>query len=85
LKPKIITPKFVKLNSKVKIKYLNNNNNIIVKIVEKHVDKKNIENGLHLVNINSPLAQVLIDKPIGEILKFGKLDNYIEIMDVINE
>ncbi|MBN1968925.1 MAG: hypothetical protein JW870_06125, partial [Candidatus Delongbacteria bacterium] len=85
LKPKIITPKFVKLNSKVKIKYLNNSIKIIVKLVNRNVDSKNIENGLHLVNINSPLAQVLINKPIGEIIKFGKLDNYIEIIDVINE
>ena len=75
----------VKLNSEIKIKYLNNNNNITVKIVKRNVTERNIENGLHLLNIASPLAKTLIDKFVGEIVKFGKLDNYIEILDVINE
>ncbi|MDP8204721.1 MAG: AAA domain-containing protein [Candidatus Tenebribacter mawsonii] len=75
----------VKLNSEIKIKYLNNNNDITVKIVKRNVSERNIENGIHLLNIASPLAKILIDKSIGEIVKFGKLDNYIEILDVINE
>ena len=76
---------FVKLNSKVKIKYLNNNNIITVQIVEIQVESKNIINGVHLINQKSPLAMKITDKKVGEILKFGALDNYIEIMDVINE
>ena len=74
----------VKIGSKVKVKYLNNGKDIKVQIVEKEINKSEKSNGIQKVNIKSSLAVALIGKGIGETAKVGNLDNYIEILEIIN-
>lgn len=74
----------VKVGSKVKVKYLNNGKDIKVQIVEKEINKSEKANGVQKVNSKSPLAIALIGKSIGETAKVGNLDNYVEVLEIIN-
>ena len=74
----------VKIGSKVKVKYLNNGKDLKVQIVEKEINKSEKSNGIQKVNNKSPLAVALIGKGVGETAKVGNLDNYIEILEIIN-
>ena len=74
----------VKIGSKVKVKYLNNGKDLKVQIVEKEINKSEKANGIQKVSIKSPLAVALIGKGIGETAKVGNLDNYVEILEIIN-
>tara|TARA_R110002074_G_scaffold344593_1_gene514983 strand:+ start:2015 stop:6391 length:4377 start_codon:yes stop_codon:yes gene_type:complete len=74
----------VKNGSKVKVKYLNNGKDIKVQIVEKEINKNEKSNGIQKVNIKSPLAVALIGKGVGETAKVGNLDNYVEVLEILN-
>lgn len=74
----------VKIGSKVKVKYLNNGKDIKIQIVEKEINKHKKSNGIQKVNNKSPLAVALIGKVVGETAKVGNLDNYIEILEILN-
>jgi superfamily I DNA and/or RNA helicase/transcription elongation GreA/GreB family factor/very-short-patch-repair endonuclease len=74
----------VKIGSKVKVKYLNNGKNIKVQIVAKEINKSEKANGVQKVNNKSPLAIALIGKSVGETAKVGNLDNYVEVLEIIN-
>lgn len=74
----------VKIGSKVKVKYLNNGKDIKVQIVEQEINKSEKTNGMQKVNLKSPLAVALIGKGVGETAKVGNLDNYVEILEIIN-
>ncbi|MCB9336154.1 MAG: GreA/GreB family elongation factor [Flavobacteriales bacterium] len=74
----------VKVGSKVKVKYLNNGNDIKVQIVEKEINKSEKSNGIQKVNIKKPLAIALLGKSVGETVKIGNLDNYVEILEIVN-
>lgn len=74
----------IKLNSKVKVKYVNNGKDISVQIVESTNNKGEIVNGIQKVNIKSPLAVSILGRSIGDIVKVGDLDNFVEILQVAN-
>ncbi|MGO4904112.1 AAA domain-containing protein [Flavobacterium sp. W20_MBD1_R3] len=74
----------IKLNSKVKVKYVNNGKDISVQIVESTTNKGEIVNGIQKVNIKSPLAVSILGRSIGDIVKVGDLDNFVEILQVAN-
>jgi transcription elongation GreA/GreB family factor len=74
----------IKLNSKVKVKYVNNGKDISVQIVEATNNKGEIVNGVQKVNIKSPLAVSILGRSIGDIVKVGDLDNFVEILQVAN-
>ncbi|MCB0512688.1 MAG: GreA/GreB family elongation factor, partial [Bacteroidetes bacterium] len=74
----------VKVASKVKVKYLNNGNDIKVQIVEKEINKSEKSNGIQKVNIKKPLVIALLGKSVGETVKIGNLDNYVEILEIVN-
>lgn len=74
----------VKVGSKVKVKYLNNGNDIKVQIVEKEINKSEKSNGIQKVNIKKSLAIALLGKSVGETVKIGNLDNYVEILEIVN-
>jgi transcription elongation GreA/GreB family factor len=74
----------IKLNSKVKVKYVNNGKDITVQIVESNNSKGEIVNGVQKVNIKSPLAVSILGRSIGDIVKVGDLDNFVEILQVAN-
>jgi superfamily I DNA and/or RNA helicase/transcription elongation GreA/GreB family factor/very-short-patch-repair endonuclease len=74
----------IKLNSKVKVKYVNNGKDISVQIVEATNNKGEIVNGIQKINIKSPLAVSILGRSIGDIVKVGDLDNFVEILQVVN-
>jgi len=74
----------IKIGSKVKVKYLNNGKDIRIQILDKEILKSEKSNGIQLVNYRSPLAIALMGKAVGETSKVGNLDNYVEILEIIN-
>ncbi|GAB2777382.1 hypothetical protein GCM10010465_25150 [Actinomadura fibrosa] len=75
----------IKAYSKVKVNYLNNGKEIMVELVENGAIKPDNSNGIMKINIKTPLGQSLLGKTQGETVKIGKLDNYVEIMEIINK
>lgn len=73
----------VKLDSKVTVKYINNGKDICVHIVSTE-NNKPTSNGIHKIYEKSPLAVSLIGHTIGDIVKIGSLDNFIEIIKIDN-
>jgi superfamily I DNA and/or RNA helicase/transcription elongation GreA/GreB family factor/very-short-patch-repair endonuclease len=73
----------VKINSKVKVKY-NNGKDLTVLILETEKVKKEIKNGVQNIYYKSPLAISLIGHTIGDIVKIGNLDNFVEILEITN-
>ena len=91
--PKIKSPKaennllfgeFVKLNSKVKVLYLNNNKELTVCFIENQVTDLSKENGIQYLNIKTPLGESLKNKKVGDIVKIGALDNFVKILEINN-
>jgi len=80
--PKVLTTQ-VKINSKVKVKY-NNGKDMTVVIIETEKDKNEIKNGVQNIYCKSPLAISLIGHTIGDIVKIGNLDNFVEILQIKN-
>ena len=74
----------VKLNSILKIKYLNNNMFVKIKIVASENNKGKLVNGIQKVSYKSSVAVALMGKPVGKTVKVGSLDNYVEIIEIIN-
>ena len=74
----------IKLNSKVKVKFLNNGKDIKVHLVDKQVEMNQKTNGVQKVNIKSPLGVSLIGKTKGDTVKIGNLDNYVEVLEINN-
>lgn len=75
----------VQLNSKVKVKYLNNGKDLKIQLVEKEIKSPEKANGIQKINIKSPLAVSIFGKSVGETTKVGNLDNYVEILEIVNE
>ena len=74
----------IKLKSRVKVKYVNNGKDIIVQLVETTNNKLGTSEGVQKINIKSPLATSILGHSIGDIVKVGNLDNYVEILEVTN-
>ena len=74
----------VQLNSKVKVKYLNNGKDLKIQLVEKEIRRPEKANGIQKINIKSPLAVSIFGKAVGKTTKVGNLDNYVEIMEIKN-
>ena len=79
--PKTLTNE-VKLNSKVKVKYMNNGKDISIQIVSTKDNKNERKGGIQKIYHKSPLAQSLLGQTIGDIVKIGNLDNFVEVLDV---
>lgn len=73
----------VTVNSKVKVKYLNNGKNIKIQLTESAIAKAGKSNGIQKISNKSPLALSLIGKAVGETVKVGNLDNYVEILEIL--
>ena len=74
----------VKLNSKVEVKYMNNGKDINVQLVSTENNKYDNSNGIQKIYYKSPLAVSLIGHTIGDIVKIGNLDNFVEILKITN-
>lgn len=74
----------VKLNSKVQVKYVNNGKDISIHIVSTENNKNDKSNGVQKIYYKSPLAQSLLGQTVGDIVKIGNLDNFVEILKITN-
>lgn len=83
IQTKIFTEE-VKLNSKVLVKYINVDKNINVQIVETDNNKTNNSSDVQKIYYKSPLAVSLLGHTIGDIIKVGNLDNFVEIIKIAN-
>jgi len=72
----------VGLNSTVKIKFLSNNKELKVKLVDHHTNGVEIINGVQLVNIMKPLAVSIKGKTIGERVIVGDTNSEVEIIEI---
>jgi len=72
------------MNSKVQIKYVNNGKDIYIHIVSTENNKNEKLNGFQAVYYKSPLANSLLGHSVGNIVKIGNLDNFVEIMKITN-
>lgn len=63
---------------------MNNGKDILVQIVESINNKVEIINGVQKINIKSPLAVSILGRSVGDIVKVGSLDNFVEIIQVTN-
>lgn len=73
----------INLGSKVKVKYMNNGKDIKVHIVET-ANKNELSNGVQKISMKSPLAVSILGHTVGDIVKVGNLDNFVEIIEVKN-
>lgn len=73
----------INLGSQVTVKYLNNGKDIIVHIVQS-ANKNELTNGIQKISLKSPLATSIIGHSVGDIVKVGNLDNFVEIIEVKN-
>jgi superfamily I DNA and/or RNA helicase/transcription elongation GreA/GreB family factor/very-short-patch-repair endonuclease len=78
-----ISKNHIRLNSKVTVYYINTGKEVKVHIVDS-TNKNEIVNGVQRINYKSPLAMSLMGQTVGEIVKIGNLDNFVEIKEVIN-
>jgi very-short-patch-repair endonuclease/transcription elongation GreA/GreB family factor len=74
----------IKLGSKIKVKYVNNGKDISVQIVETENNANELNKGLQKIYFKSALAISLIGHSVGDIVKVGNLDNFVEIMEIKN-
>ena len=79
-----VSSRKVKLNSTVKLNYLNNNKELIVKLVENRKVGFDKENGIQKININSPLGSLIHGKSIGDRVELKNTNRIIEIVEIIN-
>ena len=73
----------VKINSRVKVKY-NNVKDVTILIMETENEHNAIKNGVKNIYCKSPLAIALIGHTIGNIVKIGDLDYFVEILEIEN-
>jgi len=74
--------KVVGSTSKVKVRYINNGKELTVQLAETASNKPTKSNGILKINNKSPLAISILGKPVGETVKVGNLDNYVEILKI---
>lgn len=74
----------IKLNSKIQLKYMNNGKDLNVQLVSTENNKNDHTNGIQKVYYKSPLGVSLNGHTVGDIVKVGNLDNFVEIIKIIN-
>jgi superfamily I DNA and/or RNA helicase/very-short-patch-repair endonuclease len=73
-----------KLNSRIKIKYLNIDKDLEVQLVEQATSKSVKSNGVQRINVKSPLGVALQGKSVGDTVKIGDLEKFIRILEIVN-
>jgi len=73
----------VKLNCKVQIRYMNSGKDISVQIVSTENNKPST-NDVQKIFHKSSFAVSLLGHIVGDIVKIGSLDNFVEIMKIEN-
>jgi transcription elongation GreA/GreB family factor len=62
---------------------MNNGKYIKVHIVES-ADKNELSNSIQKISMKSPLATSILGHTVGDIVKVGNLDNFVEIIEIEN-
>lgn len=75
--------KTIELNSKIQIKYINNDKDLKIQLIEQKTNKPKIVNGIQQVDIMTPLGLALKGKSVGDTVKIGNLDKYVKVLDLI--
>ena len=73
----------IKVNSMVRLKYLDTNATTTFKIVDYPPGGINLSNGVFKIHKNNPLAKALIGKRIGDTAEINNND-YVEILDILH-
>lgn len=74
----------IKLNTVIRLKYLNKDKEIKIQLVEYHGKEFETSNGIQKININSPLALSIIGKSIGDRVEIQNTNSLIEILEIVN-
>lgn len=74
----------VELNSTVKIKYLNKDKVLSIKLVDYQTQGVDIINGVQKINVKTPLGTSIKGKTIGDRVKIGNTDSLVEIIEIMN-
>ena len=64
---------------------MNNGKDMNVQLVSTENNKNDNSSGVQKVYYKSPLAGSLIGHTVGDIVKIGNLDNFVEIIKIIND
>ncbi len=72
----------VKEKSKVVVKYLNNGKSLKIRLVQTQHNKPAAKNDFQDLYHRSPLAVSLQGHSVGDIVKIGELDNFVEILEI---
>lgn len=72
----------VELNSTVKIKFLSNEKELKVKLVDYHTNGAEIIDGVQIVNIMKPLAASIKGRTIGDRVTIGDTNSEVEIIEI---
>lgn len=72
----------VELNSTVKIKYLNKDKVLTIKLVDYQTQGANIENGVQKVSIKKPLGASIKGKSVGDKIEIENTDSIVEIIEI---
>lgn len=75
----------IKLYSIVKIKYLNNEKEIFIQLVEYHAKGLKLKNGIINIGIDTPLALSIIGKSFGDIVQIKNTNTFVEIIEIRNK
>lgn len=73
----------VESKSKVKVRYVNSGKDLFVQLTDTSSNKLKASNGIQKIYNKSPLAVSIIGKSVGETVKVGQLDNYVEILEIV--
>ncbi len=73
----------VQLNSKIAVRYLNNNKELKIHIVETENPSKSNTDIYQKLYYKSPLCVSVMGSSVGDIVKIGNLDNYVEITEIL--
>jgi transcription elongation GreA/GreB family factor len=72
----------VELNSIVKIKYVNKDKVLTIKLVDYQTQGTDIKNGVQKINIKTPLGTSIKGKTVGDRIKIGNTDSLVEIIEI---
>jgi transcription elongation GreA/GreB family factor/very-short-patch-repair endonuclease len=72
----------VELNSTVKIKYLNKDKVLIIKLVDYQTQGVDIKNGVQKIYIKTPLGNSIKSKTVGDRVKIDNTDSLVEIIEI---
>lgn len=79
-----VTKETIGINSEVKIKYLNIDEDLNIQIVKELNTKTKTAKGLQKVGVKTLLGKSLQGKSVGDTVKIGNLDKFVRILEIVN-